>query len=215
MPCLDRLNKYCSIDGNIYICSEKVLGLSHNYVNLLYDDSACYTRRIRQCLDKISDSMLLFLHEDMILYAPANGYVLGRYIDFLSLSPEYSFIRLFRTVNTLSQQITETLFSCDNWYFCVQPSLIKKDALNVIVSQDFGIRDFEESVQAVCLKNNLKGLFSYYGEKKRGGVHYDSDVFPFISTAIVKGKWNLSEYPKEISSISKEYDINLANRGTC
>jgi hypothetical protein len=215
IPCLDRLNKYCPTDGNIYVCSEKTLGLSAGYVNLLYDDSACYTQRIRQCLSKISDPMLLFLHEDMILYAPANEYILGRHIDFLMLSPEHSYIRLFRTVNTLSKQITDTLFLCDNWYFCVQPSLVKKEALNIMVSQDFGIRDFEPGVQEVCLKNNLKGLFSYCGEKKRGEAHYDSDVFPFISTAIVKGKWNLSEYPKEISSISKEYNINLANRRTC
>ena len=60
---------------------------------------------------------------------------------------------------------------------------------------------------------NMQGLFCYYGEDKRGLYHYDSKVFPHISTALVKGRWNMSEYPQEMTELIKEYKINIMNRG--
>ena len=50
--------------------------------------------------------------------------------------------------------------------------------------------------------------------KKRGLFHYDSLVWPYIATAINKGKWNTSEYSQELDALSKEYNVNLSERGT-
>jgi hypothetical protein len=50
-------------------------------------------------------------------------------------------------------------------------------------------------------------------EKKRGMYHYDSSVFPYIATAINKGKWNYSEYQTELDSLFAEYQINPFERG--
>ena len=41
----------------------------------------------------------------------------------------------------------------------------------------------------------------YKGENKRGAHHYDSSVYPYIATAIVKGKWNVTEYKNELTNI--------------
>ena len=49
---------------------------------------------------------------------------------------------------------------------------------------------------------------------KRGTYHYDSTIYPFIATAIVKGKWNTMEYVKELTELSAEFNINLDLRGT-
>ena len=51
------------------------------------------------------------------------------------------------------------------------------------------------------------------GEKKRGMYHYDSIVFPYICTAIVKGKWNMNEYQNELDKLFGEYNINPFERG--
>ena len=51
------------------------------------------------------------------------------------------------------------------------------------------------------------------GERKRGLYHYDSLVFPYIATAINKGKWNYNEYQKELDIFFTEYEINPFERG--
>ena len=50
-------------------------------------------------------------------------------------------------------------------------------------------------------------------KKKRGLYHYDSLVFPYIATAINKGKWNYNEYQKELDELFTEYEINPFERG--
>ena len=44
-------------------------------------------------------------------------------------------------------------------------------------------------------------------EQLRGQAHYDSHIFPFIATAIVKGKWNNLEYSSELDVLFDEYDV--------
>jgi hypothetical protein len=50
-------------------------------------------------------------------------------------------------------------------------------------------------------------------EKRRGLYHYDSFVYPYVATAINKGKWNLNEYTEELNPIFEEYGINPFERG--
>ena len=50
-------------------------------------------------------------------------------------------------------------------------------------------------------------------DKKRGLFHYDSSIFPYIATAIVKGKWNYSEYKNELDILFDNYKINKHERG--
>ena len=37
--------------------------------------------------------------------------------------------------------------------------------------------------------------------KKRGKFHCDSEYYPFIATALFKGKWTISEYPEELKNL--------------
>ena len=62
-------------------------------------------------------------------------------------------------------------------------------------------------------KNNIKGLCHYDNEPKRGGNHWDSNVYPYIATALVKGKWVMSEYENELYPILKENSIDINKRG--
>ena len=58
---------------------------------------------------------------------------------------------------------------------------------------------------------NFRNIFG--NEKQRGIYHYDSLVFPYIATAINKGKWNMSEYSNELDKLFGEYNINPFERG--
>ena len=45
------------------------------------------------------------------------------------------------------------------------------------------------------------------------GGHYNSSIYPYIATAIVKGKWNYSEYKKDLDLIFNEFNIDKEKRG--
>lgn len=45
---------------------------------------------------------------------------------------------------------------------------------------------------------------------KRGMFHYDSKIWPYIATALNKGKWNTHEYPYELDNIFSEYKMNIS-----
>ena len=63
-----------------------------------------------------------------------------------------------------------------------------------------------------CLQN-ISGLYYYDNEKKRGENHYDSSIYPYIATALVRGKWNITEYEEDLSGLIKNYNININERG--
>lgn len=48
----------------------------------------------------------------------------------------------------------------------------------------------------------------------RGRNHRDSPVFPYVSTALVRGKWNGSEYPEILPALLEKYGIDPSVRGT-
>ena len=60
---------------------------------------------------------------------------------------------------------------------------------------------------------SINGLYVYNGEPKRGSNHYDSKVFPYTATAVVKGKWNFSEYEAELLPLLMEFEIDPNIRG--
>ena len=49
--------------------------------------------------------------------------------------------------------------------------------------------------------------------KKRGKFHCDSEYYPFIATALFKGKWTISEYPEELKNLFAKYKIDPLIRG--
>jgi hypothetical protein len=65
----------------------------------------------------------------------------------------------------------------------------------------------------ICRQLGIRGLQHYGGNPKRGLQHYDSTVYPCIATAVVKGVWNISEYPEEMKSIINEFNIDCRKRG--
>ena len=49
--------------------------------------------------------------------------------------------------------------------------------------------------------------------KKRGMLHADSEFYPYIATALFKGKWTISEYEKELKFLLNKYQIDPLIRG--
>ena len=194
---------------------EKILIFSDKKFNnenehFIYDKNHTYTERLINCLDKVKEDVVLYQHEDMFLYKEPNISTLKKYMDYLSNS-KYSFIRLSRTGNCDLKNCAENLYEINPSspdFFAVQPTIWKrKDFISFL--SDAGPKNiWDLELTSSKIKHNIKGLMHYANESPRGG-HFDSSIWPYIATAIIKGDWNFREYNKELSDIAK---INQTKR---
>jgi len=190
-----------------------------NWDFIQYDDADSYSDRISHCLKQIDTELCFLHHEDMFLYAEPNKEMLSSYEDIVA-NTDVDFIRLLRSVDTpfFSHKDIKTIYPVPNhsqYFFSVQPTICKTESLLKIYdgTKTNHIREFEPKVQKTCRDLGIKGFFHYNGEKKRGHHHYDSNAYPYVATAIVKGKWNLSDYPTELGDILQKNKINIDIRG--
>ena len=206
-----QLNKFMS-DYKIYVCVNKTDDMiPNNCLQITYDDSKKYTNRILECLSKINEDVILFFHEDMILYAnPLHNY-LEKYYEYILNDFANSIKLLYAGSGGIVSEFEDTLVQNDLSKFSIQPTIIKTKTFKELIENhlELTIYEFEDAI-----KLNEKDFSATNGiEKKRGIFHYDSFVFPYIATAINKGKWNLTEYQNELNPIFEEYNINPFDRG--
>jgi hypothetical protein len=185
-----------------------------DYQLIKYDDKKDYRNRILSCLDYIDDEeVILFCHEDMFLYENPNFDILNEYIDLIK-DENCGLIKLIRAFEDLEKSnLHEKLFkNPDEQLFSIQPSLIKVKTLKYIYKTVPGksIWEFEANTTKEYLKNLISLCsFDFNKDEKRGKFHYDSSVYPYICTAVIKGKWNFKEYKKELYEIFYNKKFNI------
>lgn len=97
--------------------------------------------------------------------------------------------------------------------YSMQPTIWKRSHLinlyNTCGRQKFGEgADWTDAMN----KCGIKGLYHYNNEERRGTLHFDSNVFPYTLTGIVKSMWNTFEYP-ELTEMLNQYGIDQTIRG--
>ena len=144
----------------------------------------------------------------MFLYKQPNIQYIKRLYYLLN---DYDFIKLIKTGVNNGIEIGKNLYQFRNTpfdYFAIQPSIWKTKILLDIFKNTVSetIWQFEISAGNYCLENNIKGVYCYdkNNDKPRGG-HFDSSIYPYIATAIVKGKWNYKEYESELKDIFNKH----------
>ena len=181
-----------------------------------YDNNDEYWSVWVKALNKFKLKNFIYLQEDFILYEKVSDDKLNTLTEFLNNS-DYSFIRLIKSGNLNNKLINKNLYeieSSNEHIFSMQPTIWKTDDYIKIMNgvkepkwlENYKYNDF-------MVQNNIKGLYYYNNEPKRGSNHYDSELYPYIATALVKGKWNLSEYQKELGDLLEEYKLNVSKRG--
>lgn len=218
--CINRIKKYLSYPfNNEYIITDKDYS-NPNYKYLNYNDDDKYTNRLYNTISNTESDYLFFLHDDMILYDDAN---IKDIID-VSIQDEIDFIKVLKCDDNYSDRqywhhpYLKYIPPTANMLFSIQPSVWKKSTLLNLLDKnlDLSIWDFERYGQNTMRSLDVACLYAYDKvlDKKRGLYHYDSHIFPYIATAVVKGKWNASEYPNEIKNLQLEYGLDLSFRGT-
>jgi len=184
---------------------------------LYYDDSLPYQQRVLSCLAKLKDEVVVFHHEDMFLRAEPDHETLKYFANIVE-ADQVSFIKLLRGgyVDTLVEsEYAGLLISPQDMVFTIQPTICKKHNLETMYRDTPGesIWEFESNTHKTTTKENFTGCMAFEsGDQKRGMYHYDSKVYPYIATGVVKGKWYTSDYP-EMLTILNDYDINKSLRG--
>jgi hypothetical protein len=218
-PFFSETEKFmCPIKKYIFV-NEKFDEIPADYEVVLYDDSKIYRERIGSCLQKINEGYLILSHEDMFLYDKPDLKRIAKYKDYLE-SSDKSFVRLIRggknegTPNSKISELKE-IDSSFQYVFAIQPTLWKTDDFLEITEKSKGntIWEFEVKASTACKQFNKFGYYVDDSTPKRGSLHWDSKVFPYIATAVVKGKWNTKEYGKELAKIFEEYEIDPQKRG--
>tara|TARA_R100001163_G_C5061242_1_gene198153 strand:+ start:882 stop:1616 length:735 start_codon:yes stop_codon:yes gene_type:complete len=198
--------------------------IDDDHLQLVNSESDSYASRWLGSLEHIEEDYILYMQEDFILYDYVDVVELNKCIDYLKNS-ECSCLRFIRsTINSLDNKEEENIYKISHsgvdLSFTHQPSIWKKEHFQQVMTElnPRHLRDVESggSFAGSRVMSQFKYFSSFYFDESsslRGG-HFDSKVFPYVATALIGGKWNTSQYPDELSSISKEYDINFNERGT-
>jgi hypothetical protein len=205
-----QLKKYIG-NTKVYVAVNKEDKLLSEYNQIVYDDTKLYTQRWAEILELIEDGTFMFIHEDMILFDKVDFQSLERYIGYVKDNLVES-IKLILAGDRFDEWSGDkTLVTNEFSKFSIQPTIVQKRVFQQLVQtlQPMNIWNFEQAI----LSTGRDFMVKMGEEKKRGIFHYDSPVFPYIATAINKGKWNYSEYQTELDSLFKEYNINPFERG--
>ena len=149
----------------------------------------------------------------MFLYKKPNFKIIDEYINLVK-NDNCELVKLIRAFENLDKSnLHKMLFkNPDKQLFSIQPTIIKIKTLKHIYKTVPGenIWEFEANTSKKYLKD-LISLCSFDPDvdKKRGKFHYDSSVYPYICTAVIKGKWNFKEYKKELFEIFYNKKFNF------
>lgn len=199
-------------------CTLPLFTISDYEGEYIYDENTPYYTHWVNALESIDDEYFIYNQEDFILYDKVDIDKLNFLKQVLELNPQYSFIRLIKSGNNLPEiELSPNLYPIGYNSFplySMQATIWRKDKFIQLYNNTQQNKWFECNIyEQACRDLSIEGMYYYNNEPKRGN-HYDSSIYPYIATAVVKGKWNITEYTPELSPLFEKYNINPEERGT-
>jgi len=212
VPMFKRLEEYSMLEYSITVLlNDDDIDIPPYCKIIKYDDTLPYTERLKSAMSQITDDVILFMHEDMILYSEPDHNELSRLSEHITSGRATSIKLIYVKGYDVTSSFDNKLISNQFSMFSIQPTLISTSYLSTILKYipPVNIWQFEGLIRSTDTD------FMYFSglEKPRGSYHYDSLIYPYIATAIVKGKWNTREYPIELSNMFTQYQIDKNIRG--
>jgi hypothetical protein len=218
-----QLEKHLGAFASNYVFVDRVSnGIPRHFQQIIYNDKKSYTNRLRECLKQVTEKVILFQHEDMILHGTPQAAELMTLIEELnSGSTRFDAAKLVSGGAFLHFPVSghsefRKIWRQSPWIFSIQPTIWRKSSLEKLVAlhDNQTIWEFETKAQRSVRKLRLGTLSPKRSKNKRGRHHWDNPIYPVISTAISKGKWVFSEYETELQPILSSYGIDPSVRGT-
>lgn len=217
-PCFDRLSVYCNPIKK-YAFTDIAKDIPKDIIPITYDNDQSYRDQFLSCIKKVKEKYILYTSEDYILYDHVDLDEVNNLCDILD-NTDFNFVKLLKGhENVFPFNSRQNLFEIDpndSNFFAQQASIWNTRNFEKIFEtapKENTRMQHEPMGSSICRSLGYRGLQYYSGTPKRGIVHYDSSIYPYIATAVVKGFWNFSEYTEELSKVFKEYSIDPTVRG--
>lgn len=201
-PYFNRLDKYAQNIPSFWLCNEDVADFGRHFC-FKYNDGESFSNQLLYPLEFLRDNgykYFIYSQEDFILYDLVNESALYDAIEQIK-SGKTDFVKLIKSGDTeyCMQAAVHDIDKFISFYNKYQIDSIRQEGF----LRTSSIGEYES-----------KWLPSEWVGGKRGMCHWDSKVWPYIATALVRGKWNISEYKKELTEFKNEYMIDFTERGT-
>jgi hypothetical protein len=227
-----QMKKYFPDASHVVFVNKEDSDIPENFRTIIYDDKLTYRERVLSCLKQLNIDYIIFHHEDMILYDTPDYDKLVKYVQYplghRIMHYKSDFIKLIRGGIDEGKSILKSDNESFNrpdlkhisehfeYIFAIQPTIWVKEKFQEVFEYSKGnnIWEFEVAASQTCRDRKIYGYYVDDGGIQRGRYHWDSKVYPYIATAVVKGKWNTKEYPKELAELFIKYNIDPKIRGT-
>ena len=212
----------------VYIFSNLNNKIFSQYKLILYNSRDDFTTQYYNCLNRVKEPYIITVNEDYILYNFVKNNIIKKYLNTLNSNKKISFIRLHKGPNYSNKKLTSHLYflNSERRHLYSQTATIwkKKKLLELYkiapksyigktTEQNHKIfLSTEDEIDKISRIKKIKGLYSFYNEKKIGYSNYDSFVFPYLQSVIIKGKWNFKDYKKQLILLIEKYKINYKRR---
>lgn len=183
-----------------------------------YAETDPYWKQYIECLESVQENFVIYSQEDFILFSQIDYGSIERYMTFLENS-DYDYVRLIRCgyQTPLNKHVKDDIYevhmnTADA--FSMQATLWKKDSIKKLYEHVKSEKWLEsEAWNSGARHLGIKGTLIYNDEPKIGAFHYDSKVYPYVCTAINRGKWNVDQYPEIMKTLFQKYNVDPNVRG--
>jgi len=185
---------------------------------ICYKNNEDYWKQYTTCLQDVTEDFVIYSQEDFILFSDVDVDAIERYKQLLSNST-YDYVRLIRCgySTLLTNPVADDIYEVDmktSDAFSMQATLWKKSSLERLYAYVKSQKWLEsEAWNSGARDLKVKGTFIYNGERKIGAFHYDSKVYPYVCTAINRGRWNVDQYPDVMTNLFEKYKVDPTIRG--
>ena len=216
LPCFKRLDKYAN-GVKKYAFTDTKQDIPEDIVPIIYDNDESYRNQFLSCIKQIKEKYIIYTSEDYILHNFVQFDEINKIVEILD-NTDYSFCKFIKGPETTTHY-KDNLYIIDpqdSNFFAQQASIWKTrhfESIFETAPSENTRMQHEPGGSDICRQLGLTGLQHYSNTPKRGIHHHDSEIFPCIATAVVKGLWNITEYPKEMTEVAKEFNINFKVRG--
>jgi hypothetical protein len=212
-----QLEEMCPKYRSYIITNKRSSRVPKGHTQLVNKESDPFYKRMTDCLKRVKEDYVLYMQEDHIFYDSVDNEKITELLSFLK-SSDHSSVRLVKSGELGGSRIADNIFLIpqnSQYLFSQQSAIWKKTDLEKILNyyKPQTYRDVEQGGSFACSVLRTTHCYVYRGEPQRGKYHFDSRTFPYIATAVCKGKWNISEYPQELPKILKKYKIDYKLRG--
>jgi hypothetical protein len=204
-----------------YAFSNEESGLLWFYENhqlITCKDQDPYWKQYLECLKYVQENYIIYSQEDFILFSQIDYKSIERYRNFLENS-DYDYVRLIRCgyQTPLDRHVIDDIYEVHmetNDAFSMQATLWKKESIKKLYEHVKSEKWLESDAWNNGARDlKIKGTLTFNGEPKVGAFHYHSSVYPYVCTAINRGKWNVDQYPEVMKEMFKKYSVDPNIRG--